>query len=177
MSGPDDRAMSGGLRTGWLGRGVRRGGEETHSLSWAWGTDKGRRRVLVAEDDVEMRTLVASALRQAGYEVEVCGNGLFLLIKSGSGLDLRLGKASLSFLAAPETFDLIISDIRMPGASGLEILEHSRRHPHYPPVILMTAFGDEITRAQARRLGAVAILDKPFDLDQLLAEVAAVVPA
>lgn len=123
--------------------------------------------------------LVASVLRRAGYDVEECGNGLLLLMKFGSFLDLGLVGDWHSFVAAPgaERCDLIISDIRLPGATGLDVLERTRRRRHYPPVILMTAFGDEDTHAQAHRLGAAAVFDKPFEMDELLTEVRAILPA
>jgi DNA-binding NtrC family response regulator len=62
---------------------------------------------------------------------------------------------------------LIISDVRMPGVSGLDVLATLRREDWSTPVILMTAFGDLETRAEARRLGAKALFDKPFDVDDL----------
>jgi DNA-binding response OmpR family regulator len=65
-----------------------------------------------------------------------------------------------------EEVDLVISDIRMPVCSGLEILEGLRQAHRKIPVILMTAFGDDETRATANRLGAV-LLDKPFALEDL----------
>jgi CheY-like chemotaxis protein len=68
-------------------------------------------------------------------------------------------------------FDLIISDIRMPAHSGLEILEAGPQLKGFPPMILITAFGSELTHARARRFGAVAVFDKPFDVNDLLVKV------
>ena len=64
--------------------------------------------------------------------------------------------------------DLVISDIRMPGASGLDVLAtlHSANQP--VPVVLMTAFGDRQTHEQALKMGEAALIDKPFELDELL---------
>ncbi len=70
-----------------------------------------------------------------------------------------------------ELVDLLVSDIRMPICTGLQILEQLRA-VHCPlPVVLMTAFGGEATRRHARRLGAV-LLDKPFRVEDLRAVVA-----
>ncbi len=115
-------------------------------------------RVLLAEDDDEMRALLASALRKDGYEVTTCGNGINLLDHITAGL---YGRRS-------ESYDLVISDIRMPGLTALEVLEDLSGHSTAPPLILITAFGDERTHARAARLGALAVLDKPFQINRLL---------
>jgi len=118
-------------------------------------------RILVAEDDDEFRALLASALRSGGHEVVSCGTGDDLLLHLRMYL-LQLGD---------EEHDLIISDIRMPGASGLDVLESLKGCQPRPPMILITAFGDDATHAQARALGAASVLDKPFGIDALLSEV------
>jgi len=113
-----------------------------------------RRHVLVAEDDTRMRQLLAAMLRRAGFEVTEAKNGAELLDCIGN-----LG-------ATPtRSIDLIISDIRMPMLSGLDVLTEARWDRWDIPVILITAFGDEDTHAEARRLGAAAVFDKPFELD------------
>ncbi|MFQ5902241.1 MAG: response regulator [Candidatus Binatia bacterium] len=118
-------------------------------------------RVLLAEDDDELRKLLAWSLRREGYHITECADGMCLL----NYLD--------SFLLQTESrdYDLIISDIRMPGISGLEILKGLHACEGFPPMIMITAFGDEETHAQAHRLGAAAIFDKPFDIENLLAKV------
>jgi DNA-binding NtrC family response regulator len=68
-------------------------------------------------------------------------------------------------------FDLIVSDIRMPGLSGMELLHAGREAEAFPPTILITSFGDRETHREARRLGARALIDKPFELDTLIEEV------
>jgi len=120
-------------------------------------------RVLVAEDDAEMSRLVTEALRKDGYEVFAVSDGGRLLVTLAheyvdkSGADL---------------VDLLVSDIRMPICTGMQILEQLRAAHWRVPVILMTAFGDHATRAHAQALGAV-IFDKPFDLDDLRTAAAA----
>jgi CheY-like chemotaxis protein/anti-sigma regulatory factor (Ser/Thr protein kinase) len=123
--------------------------------------------ILLAEDDQEMRALLARVLRKAGYGVTECSNGVELLEHLGS-----------YFLPDEEheTIDLVISDIRMPGVTGLEILEGLCKHDDFPPFILITAFGDTETHAEAERFGALAMFDKPFDIDDLLAKVQKIVP-
>ena len=74
------------------------------------------------------------------------------------------------------SIDLVVTDIRMPGLTGLEVLESLfDRHGH-PPVICMTAFGDPETHALAGRLGAAAVFDKPFDIDILVDRVRTLCP-
>jgi DNA-binding response OmpR family regulator len=116
--------------------------------------------VLLAEDDHELRSILATALRREGFNVVEVRNGNELLEQVGSSLLDRRHRVR---------FDLIITDLRMPGKSGLDILNGLDQGGVTTPVLLMTAFGDERTRALARRFGAVGVLDKPFDLDQLIA--------
>lgn len=117
-------------------------------------------RVLLAEDDDDMRGLVASALREEGFEVTGVRSGNELLECVGSMVLSTDGDVPL---------DLIVSDVRMPGKTGLEVLAGLRRSDWSTPVILITAFGDERTHSEAMRLGAVAALDKPFDIHELRA--------
>lgn len=114
-----------------------------------------------------MRALLARALRRTGYVVIECSNGVELLEHLGSYI-LREEEH--------EEIDLIISDIRMPGVTGLEILEGLNQHEDFPPFILITAFGDAETHAEAERFGALAMFDKPFDIDDLIAKVRKIVP-
>ena len=115
-----------------------------------------------------MRSLLSWALRRQGYAVTECSEGFRMLDR-------------LSFFLYPEEgdleqIDLIISDIRMPGISGLSIVKGMRDCEDFPPVILITAFGSEETHAAARELGVAAMFDKPFDLEDLLAAVRRILP-
>ena len=114
-------------------------------------------RVLLAEDDSEMRSLIACALRLDGYDVLEAEDGGRLLVAITDAYTDGDGR---------DAFDLVISDVRMPVASGLAVLESLRKANWQTPVILMTAFGDDATRARAEALGAV-LFDKPFDVDDL----------
>jgi DNA-binding NtrC family response regulator len=128
-------------------------------------TPPRRSRILLAEDDREMRSLVAWELRKDGHEVVEAENGIELLhhlepaFVSEPGAELR------------REFDLVISDLRMPCFSAFAVLEPFRKHDPETPVILITAFGDEPTHAEARALGIATVIDKPFDLDDLRVEV------
>jgi DNA-binding response OmpR family regulator len=114
-------------------------------------------RVLLAEDDFELRELLACLLRADGHEViEACdGNELWSLLSGESGrADAKM------------PFSLVVSDVRMPGLTAFDVLTSLQRVITVP-VILITAFGDQTTHLRALRLGASRVLDKPFDCDEL----------
>ncbi len=121
--------------------------------------------VLLAEDDPELLSLLASVLEGEGYEV--------VRLSDGASLDAALWDSEWSTLPP---MALVVSDIRMPVCSGLEVLEELRRAGRVQPTILITAFGDRATHERARELGAVAVLDKPFELEALVDLVRATVP-
>jgi len=116
-------------------------------------------RIVVAEDDVEMRRLVAQCLRREGYEVHEVADGAELLLRIEDSFFLRR-------VAVP--VDLFVTDIRMPNYTGLEIVSALREVGLDMPVVIMTAFGNPETRESAEALGA-ALLDKPFKMDTLRA--------
>jgi DNA-binding response OmpR family regulator len=118
-----------------------------------------RPRILLAEDDREMRRALGWGLRRAGYDVREFADACDLSDHIADQLVCHRGGA----LA-----ELIISDIRMPGGSGLGLLEGLREFDGATPVILITAFGSASTHAVAAALGA-RVLDKPFDIEELLA--------
>lgn len=114
-------------------------------------------RVLLVEDDEDLRGLVAQTLEKAGYEV----------VEAGSGLGLLAGLECTIWGDRSEAFDVILADIQMPDLTALEALEASGSPGLDTPVVLMTAYGDPDTRAEAHRLGAMAVLDKPLDWEEL----------
>jgi DNA-binding response OmpR family regulator len=122
--------------------------------------------VLLAEDDAEMRRVVAEALRADSVDVVELSDGGRLLVDIATRLKAGRGDDSI---------DLIVSDIRMPICTGLQILAALRDAHWHTPVILMTAFGDEATRKHAESLQAV-LFDKPFDIDDLRTAVANMLP-
>jgi CheY-like chemotaxis protein len=130
-------------------------------------TSPQRRRVLLAEDDPVLRRLVASVLTRDGYEVIEACDGVELLANIERALACRRDR-STSFV--------IVADIHMPELSGLDVLSILRCAYATTPVILITAFGDRETYAEALELGASAVFDKPFDLDELRAAVGEAAP-
>lgn len=121
--------------------------------------EKRRPLVLLAEDEVEMRGLIARALRKENCDI--------LEARDGSHLIRLLITHVLVPRDGREPVDLIISDIRMPGANGLDVLAALRRQDTVTPVILITAFGDPETQLEAYRQGAVMVLNKPFEMEDL----------
>lgn len=132
--------------------------------------DACRGRVVLAEDDEEFRTLLASRLRQDGFEV--------LEARDGGELALLMSAAYEARNMAPRSIvDLVISDEHMPFQSGLDALAGLRRNDARTPFILITGFGDTHAHSEAFRLGASAVFDKPFDVDDLCTAVVNLVPA
>jgi DNA-binding response OmpR family regulator len=139
------------------------------SVGQGWADDPGDEgleirslRILLAEDDPEMRRILAMVLRRDGYEVVEARDGLELL-RSIASPGLVQGRAA--------NFDLIVSDLRMPLFSGLDGLTYLNECVQRTPVILITAFGDGDTHREALRLGARRVFNKPFDVSELSAYV------
>lgn len=120
--------------------------------------------VLLAEDDEQMREALAESLREDGYDV----------IEVGSGAQLI--RALELYGAAYLPVELIITDVRMPGFSGLEVLEYMRYTGWSIPVVVMATAGDERTHAEARDLDATAVLDVPFKMSDFRAAITPIVP-
>ncbi|HEU0032606.1 MAG TPA: response regulator [Kofleriaceae bacterium] len=116
-----------------------------------------RPRILLAEDDAVMRRMVATTLERDGFDVTEVHDGAELLARL---------EQSWMYPGADREIDLVISDVRMPGLTGLAVLEELRRVDTTTPVLLITAFGDADLHDAAAELGA-AVLDKPFELSDL----------
>jgi CheY-like chemotaxis protein len=123
-------------------------------------------RVLLAEADKEVRKLLTYSLTKCGYSVIECSHGTELMSRLGT----------LATADKPDKVDLIITDIRMPGISGLEIFKEIRYEGGFPPFILISASRDKVLCNQAKRFGAVSIFGNPFDVDELLLKVMKIVP-
>jgi CheY-like chemotaxis protein len=113
------------------------------------------KHVLVAEDDAELRRAIAEDLQRAGLVVSAFADGREVV---------RLVEAVAANDASAPC--VIVADIRMPWG-GFALLETTRRLRVYVPVILITAFGAPAVHARASRMGAAALLDKPFALTEL----------
>lgn len=120
--------------------------------------------VLLAEDDDELRRLLSRRLRRAGCEV----------IEARTGVQLveLVAEHGMEPLTPPNRVaSLVISDVRMPGWSGIDALRRLRRAGVDLPFILITAFGSAEIHREAATLGAM-IYDKPLDIDVLATQVA-----
>jgi len=113
-------------------------------------------RILVVDDEPHIRRVLSAVLGQKGYEVKTASDGL-------AGLDEL----------AVEDADLVILDLMMPGASGLEILSKIRSDPEHSetPVIILTAKGQDTDRDAALAGGANDFLTKPFSPKKLIARI------
>src|SRR5262245_9498911 len=125
-------------------------------------------RILLIEDDAEMRRMLAALLRRDGYLVTEAADADEALEWLGAGIV----EGEPSRLPA-----LIVSDVRLPSLSGIDLLAGARLWPRRVPVVLITGFGDARLHAEARALGAVCVLDKPFPIGALRAAVRAAIAA
>jgi FixJ family two-component response regulator len=111
----------------------------------------GKPRIAVVDDDESVRQGLANLISSVGYEAE-------------------LYASAEELLACPEAGEAacLVLDLRMPGMSGLELQRRLAAHSGGPPVIIITAHGDDEARAEALAAGAVAFLNKPFKEETLL---------
>jgi DNA-binding NtrC family response regulator len=155
----EDGSTTARLRTS-LGR--RAGGEDDEDETPA----RTGPQILLAEDDDELRWGLHDFLKCAGYSVVAVRDGRALLEYLGAQMLLDQHDAPP---------DAIITDIRMPVLTGLQLLQKVRDRGWDTPVVVISAFGDEELRRRATSLGATAFLDKPIDTDALLRVLRAVV--
>ncbi|MBN8526400.1 MAG: sigma-54-dependent Fis family transcriptional regulator [Planctomycetes bacterium] len=113
-----------------------------------------RRRILVVDDEASVCWAVERLLRSRGYEVAIADGAV----------------AAMRVLRRQQV-DLVLSDLRMPGGSGLDLLEEIRASRPELPVVLATAYGTVDVAAEALARGAVDVLSKPIDMDRALAVV------
>ncbi|HKY32520.1 MAG TPA: sigma-54 dependent transcriptional regulator [Candidatus Polarisedimenticolia bacterium] len=111
-------------------------------------------RILVVEDEPDLRKVLATLLKRAGYAVDLAGSG-------------TLGCERLR----QEVYDVVITDLKLPGADGIEVLRTSKELYPDTPVIIITAYSTDEAAEEARRLGAFNYILKPFDTDKILADV------
>lgn len=123
--------------------------------------------ILLAEQDLRQRKIMRYSLNKYGYSVIECPSGMELLDWFGA----------LSFPRRPENIDLVISDISLPGVTGLEILEEVGHRKGFPPFIMISSYRDRPLDRLARKFGARSVLAKPIDVDALLASVIEVIPS
>src|SRR5262245_54881090 len=107
-------------------------------------------RILVADDERSMRELLAITLHQAGYDVTLAEGG-------------QMAVDALS----RESFDLVVTDLRMHKMDGLAVLRAVREHCPTTVVIVITAFASTETAVEAMKLGAYDYITKPFKLEEI----------
>lgn len=107
-------------------------------------------KILIIEDDEEMRSLLRDFVEEEGYEADTVGNGYEAFRK-----------------LVKEPFDLVVTDVRMPGLTGLDILPRIRKLQPGIPIIVITAFGSEEVYRRALERGATAYLEKPIHFQKL----------
>ncbi len=113
-------------------------------------TARQQPKILVVDDERSMRELLGIVLRREGYEVVLAENG----------------RSAIEVLER-EPIDLLISDIKMPDMSGVEVLRAAKQADQDVLAIMVTAFASTETAVEAMRLGACDYLSKPFDVDLL----------
>ena len=112
-----------------------------------------KKRILIVEDEEKLRRVLELQLTSCGFDVDKAAN-------AEEGLKLA------------DRADLILTDLRLPGFDGLELLSRIRLQDTHTPVIVMTAYGTVETAVEAMKAGANDFLLKPFSLDHLMAVVA-----
>jgi two-component system response regulator AtoC len=110
-----------------------------------------KRSVLVVDDDVSILDMTEDLLTEAGFEVTKCGSGEEALA-----------------LADERDWDVVLSDLQMPGIDGLDLLAEMRERRPETPVVIMTAFGTIQAAVKAMRGGALDFVTKPFQAEELL---------
>ncbi|MFZ9887527.1 MAG: sigma-54-dependent transcriptional regulator [Myxococcota bacterium] len=114
-------------------------------------------RILIADDESSLRTVLSSALRREGHDVATAKDGAEAL-------------SLLEASASPETgepFHLVISDVRMPRLDGLQLLDRIRSRFDDLPVVLLTAHGTVDMAVQALKQGAFDFVTKPYEREEL----------
>ncbi len=106
--------------------------------------------ILVVEDRDSLRRMLERALQEEGYKVTACADGEQATQKLAQG-----------------SFDLVLTDLKLPGMSGIEVLRASRETQPRVPVVVLTAFGTVGTAVEAMKLGAADFLEKPVEIEDL----------
>lgn len=121
---------------------------------------RGSWSILVVDDEENLNWSLVNSLRKEGYTAD----------------GALTGEDALRHMTAT-AYDCVISDVKMPGMDGFELLQWLRQHRPRTRVIMMTAFGSPTARQEAMRSGVIAYLEKPFDLATLKEELRKLVPA
>jgi len=117
-----------------------------------------KRRLLIGEANPALRDYLSAVLGADGHEVVAMASGVDLIDTLAVSLHPEFGSGS---------FDLVISEARMLGAEQARILRTFGDRAEVPPFVLTTVFRDKELRVKAKQVGALAVLDKPLDIDEL----------
>lgn len=147
----------GSLFTIRLPIGDRAGDPETPVVT---ATSPGQARILVVDDEAEVRDVLTKFLSRDGHHVETAADG-------GAALQ-RLDQ---------QAFDLVITDLGMPGVSGWEVARHVKASKADTAVVMVTGWGDRFDLAEAEQRGVDYVVAKPFKRDQITAVVASALTA
>ncbi|NOY53492.1 MAG: sigma-54-dependent Fis family transcriptional regulator [Deltaproteobacteria bacterium] len=109
-------------------------------------------KILIVDDERNIRKVLSTYLKKEGFEVETARNYEESLSKIGE-----------------QKIDLVLTDMRLPGPSGLHLLQWIKRNHTFLPVILITAFGSIDSAVEAMKSGASNYLTKPMDMDEMMA--------
>ncbi len=108
-------------------------------------------KILVVEDDPNLREAIVDSLMLKGHQVQECANG-----------------ADAVKVITQSALDIVLTDINMPEMDGLQLLAYVKKHQPWLPIVLMTAYGDVGQAVKAMQLGANDYLMKPFEVQELL---------
>src|SRR5215207_7435648 len=139
----------------WLETQRPRSGRQSHGSTRGALPVGGRARVLVVDDEETIRDLLTKTLALADYEVDVAPDG-------------RTAVDRMRIIQ----YDLLITDLRMPGVDGLTVIREARRLKADIPVIIVTGYSTEASAIEAINLGVQGYLTKPFRVPRVLAAAA-----
>jgi CheY-like chemotaxis protein len=111
------------------------------------------RRVVIADDNDDMRVVLRSLVESLGAEVAEAANG---------------GDLAILLAEDDRAIDLLVTDVKMPWATGVQVALSARNAGLTMPIIVITAFGDDRLRDQVTSLGAATLLPKPFRAEEFL---------
>ncbi|HQJ05895.1 MAG TPA: response regulator, partial [Spirochaetota bacterium] len=111
-------------------------------------------KILIVDDEQNIRESISKFLKLENYEISQAANGL-----------------SAKRALEEELFDLVILDLKIPGITGLELLEWMQKEGQTPPTIMISAYGEIKDAVNAMKLGAKDYLVKPFDPEELLIKI------
>jgi excisionase family DNA binding protein len=139
----------------WLETQRPRGGRANAATSRGIVAPPERPRVLIVDDEATIRDLLSKTLALAEYDVDLASDGRTALER------LRI-----------IPYDLLITDLKMPGVDGLSVIREARRLKADIPVIIITGFSTEASAIEAVNLGVSGYLTKPFRVPRVLAAAA-----